>query len=170
MMEPAVVEELATLPDRARDPASPWSMVRPALRRTRTRRPVRRRSAAAWTSSRWGISLGVRVEVEHAERLPRVGGALLVSNRGLGVFEPAALAVGVRKVIGRRIRVIGAPSVPVVGDLLRKLGALGPTRATSPRCCAPATWPPRPSAIDVAAHRRRGAAARSARRHRSASP
>jgi hypothetical protein len=74
----------------------------------------------------WGISLGVRAEVEHAERLPRVGGALIVSNRGLGVVEPAALAVGVRKVIGRRIRVIGAPSMPVVGDFLRKLGALSP--------------------------------------------
>jgi hypothetical protein len=71
------------------------------------------------------LSVGVRVEVEHGERLPRVGGALVVANRGLGIVEPAALAVGVRKAVGRRLRVAGAPDVPVLGDLLRKVGALG---------------------------------------------
>jgi hypothetical protein len=71
------------------------------------------------------LSVGVRVEVEHGERLPRVGGALVVANRGLGIVEPAALAVGVRKAVDRRLRVAGAPDVPVLGDLLRKVGALG---------------------------------------------
>jgi hypothetical protein len=71
------------------------------------------------------LAIGVRVEVEHGERLPRIGGALVVANRGLGIVEPAALAVGVRKAVGRRLRVIGAPDAPFVGDLLRKLGALG---------------------------------------------
>jgi hypothetical protein len=71
------------------------------------------------------LTIGIRVDVEHGERVPRVGGALVVANRGLGVIEPAALAVAVRKVAGRRLRVIGAPDVPVVGDLLRKAGALG---------------------------------------------
>jgi hypothetical protein len=71
------------------------------------------------------LALGVRVHVEHGERLPRIGGALVVANRGLGIIEPAALAVGVRQAVGRRLRVIGAPDVPVVGDLLRKVGALG---------------------------------------------
>jgi hypothetical protein len=71
------------------------------------------------------LALGVRVHVEHGERLPRIGGALVVANRGLGIIEPAALAVGVRQAVGRRLRVIGAPDVPVAGDLLRKIGALG---------------------------------------------
>jgi hypothetical protein len=71
------------------------------------------------------LTIGIRVDVERGERVPRVGGALVVANRGLGVIEPAALAVAVRKVAGRRLRVIGAPDIPVVGDLLRKAGALG---------------------------------------------
>jgi hypothetical protein len=71
------------------------------------------------------IAFGVRVEVEHAERLPRIGGALLVANRGLGLVEPAALAVAVRVAVGRRLRVIGAPDAPVLGDILRKIGAVG---------------------------------------------
>jgi hypothetical protein len=68
--------------------------------------------------------LGVRTRVEHGHRLPDVGGALLVANRGLGLLEPAALAVGVADVTGRRVRVIGAPDVPVLGPLAHKLGAL----------------------------------------------
>lgn len=71
------------------------------------------------------LALGVRVEVEHADRIPRLGGALLVSNRGLGIVEPAALAVAVRQAVGRRLRVIGAPDLPVLGDVLRKIGAVG---------------------------------------------
>ena len=125
MIEPAAVEELATLPDRARGPVSPWAMVR---RRFHGRFEVDPFGGDAQLMDllAWGIALGVRAEVEHAERLPRVGGALIVSNRGFGVFEPAAVAVGVRKVTGRRVRVIGAPGVPVVGDLLRKFEALSP--------------------------------------------
>ena len=68
---------------------------------------------------------GVRVRVEHGHRLPEVGGGLLVANRGLGFLEPAALAIAVRQVTGRRVRVIGAPDLPVLGPLARKLGALG---------------------------------------------
>jgi hypothetical protein len=71
------------------------------------------------------LALGVRVEVEHAERLPRIGGALVVANRGLGIFEPAALAIAIRESVGRRLRVIGAPDVPFLGDALRKIGAVG---------------------------------------------
>ncbi|HMG27861.1 MAG TPA: hypothetical protein VKH36_13725 [Acidimicrobiia bacterium] len=71
------------------------------------------------------LALGVRVDVEHAERIPRLGGALVVANRGLGLFEPAALAVAVRQTVGRRLRVIGAPDLPVLGDVLRKIGAVG---------------------------------------------
>jgi hypothetical protein len=66
----------------------------------------------------------VRVRVEHPDRLPEAGPAVLVSNRGLGVIEPAALAVALRQEVGRRLRVVGAPDVPIFGDLARKLGAV----------------------------------------------
>jgi 1-acyl-sn-glycerol-3-phosphate acyltransferase len=66
----------------------------------------------------------VHVQVDHPERLPEDGPAVLVSNRGLGVVEPAALSVALRQEAGRRLRVIGAPDVPVLGDLMRKLGAV----------------------------------------------
>jgi len=71
------------------------------------------------------LAFGVRVEVEHAERLPRIGGALVVANRGLGIIEPAAVAIAVRVAVGRRLRVIGASDAPIVGDILRKIGAVG---------------------------------------------
>lgn len=71
------------------------------------------------------LELGVRVEVEHAGRLPRIRGALVVANRGLGIFEPAALAIAVRQAVGRRLRVIGAPELPFIGDVFRKIGAIG---------------------------------------------
>ena len=71
------------------------------------------------------LAFGVRVEVEHAERLPRIGGALVVANRGLGIIEPVALAIAVRAAVARRLRVIGAPDAPVLGDVLRKIGAVG---------------------------------------------
>ena len=67
----------------------------------------------------------VRVHVERGENLPRVGPALIVANRGVGLFEPIVLVIGVRRVNGRRLRVVGAPELPVVGPLLNKLGAIG---------------------------------------------
>lgn len=67
----------------------------------------------------------VRVDVDHAERLPRRGPALLVANRGFGLFEPIVLGFAVRRVLGRRLRIVGAPDLPVVGPAARKLGAIG---------------------------------------------
>jgi 1-acyl-sn-glycerol-3-phosphate acyltransferase len=67
----------------------------------------------------------VRVEVDHAERLPRTGPALLVSNRGLGLAEPLVLGLAVRRALRRRLRIVGAPEVPVLGPFARKLGAIG---------------------------------------------
>jgi hypothetical protein len=66
----------------------------------------------------------VRVQVDHPERLPEDGAAVLVSNRGLGFMEPAVLAIALRQEVGRRLRVIGAPDIPLAGDLMRKLGAV----------------------------------------------
>jgi 1-acyl-sn-glycerol-3-phosphate acyltransferase len=67
----------------------------------------------------------IRVDVEHRARVPRTGPALLVSNRGLGLAEPLVLGLAVRRAAGRRLRIIGAPEVPVLGPFTRKLGAIG---------------------------------------------
>jgi len=67
----------------------------------------------------------LRVTVEHGEGVPRSGPALLIANRGIGFLEPLAVVRAVRAACGRRTRVVGAPEVPVLGDALRKLGALG---------------------------------------------
>jgi len=67
----------------------------------------------------------IRVHVEHGELLPRSGPALLVANRGLGVLEPMVIGEAVKQASRRRIRVIGAPEVPVLGPAIRKLGAIG---------------------------------------------
>ncbi|MCU1430634.1 MAG: glycerol acyltransferase [Actinomycetia bacterium] len=66
----------------------------------------------------------VRVRVDHPERIPATGPAALVSNRGLGVGEPAALGVAMRQYAQRRLRVVGAPIVPVLGAVSRRLGAV----------------------------------------------
>jgi 1-acyl-sn-glycerol-3-phosphate acyltransferase len=65
------------------------------------------------------------VVVEGGDRVPRVGAALLVANRGIGLVEPVALVRAVRLAAGRRLRVVGAPELPVVGDALRTFGAIG---------------------------------------------
>lgn len=71
------------------------------------------------------VRVGVRVRVTHPELLPTSGPAVLVSNRGLGVAEPVVLAVAVREAVGRRLRVLGAPELPVLGDAARRLGGIG---------------------------------------------
>jgi 1-acyl-sn-glycerol-3-phosphate acyltransferase len=65
------------------------------------------------------------VNVEGAARVPRLGPALLVANRGVGILEPLALMRAVRAAAGRRVRVVGAPELPVLGDALRAVGAIG---------------------------------------------
>jgi 1-acyl-sn-glycerol-3-phosphate acyltransferase len=70
------------------------------------------------------FTAGLRVQVHGAEHLPRSGPALLVANRGFGVLEPTVLALAMRQEVGRRLRVVGAPDLPVVGDLVRKLGGI----------------------------------------------
>ena len=114
-LEPAVV-------DRARDAARPGAGTGVAVASMSVRRFRRTRSTVDpfggdpqldGPRRDAGISLGVRRPRSSTPSGSRsVGGALLVSNRGLGVVEPAALAVAVRQVVGRRLRVIGAPSVP----------------------------------------------------------
>jgi 1-acyl-sn-glycerol-3-phosphate acyltransferase len=66
----------------------------------------------------------VRVRVQGAEHVPESGPAVIVSNRGFGVVEPAALGVAVERATGRRLRVVGAPDIPLLGTLTRRLGAI----------------------------------------------
>jgi 1-acyl-sn-glycerol-3-phosphate acyltransferase len=80
------------------------------------------------------FTAAVRVSITGEEHLPRTGAAVLVANRGFGIVEPAALAVAVRRAVGRRLRVVGAPSVPVLDAVARRLGAI----AASPRDVAAA--------------------------------
>ncbi len=65
------------------------------------------------------------VAVEGGARVPRLGPALLVANRGVGLLEPLAIMRAVRAAAGRRVRVVGAPELPVLGDALRSVGAIG---------------------------------------------
>ncbi len=74
------------------------------------------------------LDLLVRVHVEGAEQIAP-GAATLVMNRGLGVAEPAALAVAVAREVGRRVRVVGAPDVTGLGGALRRVGAIGSSPA-----------------------------------------
>lgn len=66
----------------------------------------------------------VRVHIDGADRLPDTGPAVFVMNRGLGVLEPTALAIAVRRQVGRRLRIIGTPAIPFVGGFLRRLGSV----------------------------------------------
>jgi 1-acyl-sn-glycerol-3-phosphate acyltransferase len=68
--------------------------------------------------------LVARVEVRDGDNIPARGPALLVSNRGFGLLEPAALGVAVRRVRGRRLRIVGTPDVAFLGDALRALGGI----------------------------------------------
>jgi hypothetical protein len=65
------------------------------------------------------------VAVERGERVPDVGPALLIANRGVGLLEPLAVTRAVRRAAGRRTRVVGAPELPILGDALRTLGTIG---------------------------------------------
>jgi hypothetical protein len=70
------------------------------------------------------VTAAVPVRVEGGEHVPSSGPAVIVANRGFGIAEPAALGLAVQRATGRRLRVVGAPSVPFLGTLSRRLGAL----------------------------------------------
>ena len=69
----------------------------------------------------------VPVEIEHGERIPATGAAVIVANRGLGFGEPTALSIAVREAVGRRLRIVGAPNVAFANGVLRRLGAIAAT-------------------------------------------
>jgi len=67
----------------------------------------------------------IRVEVRNGDRLPRLGPALLVANRSLGLAEPFVLTAAVHQRTRRRLRVVGTPNLPLVSTLTHKLGGIG---------------------------------------------
>ncbi|MFZ4516014.1 MAG: hypothetical protein ACOYN3_06860 [Acidimicrobiia bacterium] len=67
----------------------------------------------------------LRFTIEGAHHIPVTGAASLVCNRGLGLAEPFVLATAVRSAVGRRLRIEGAPPLPIVREMAYKLGALG---------------------------------------------
>ncbi len=95
-----------------------------------------RRARGAYAVDEWGLDpdlvavadpiLGLRWElsVEGAERLPTVGGAVLVFNRRLGASEPWVLARAIRRATGRFVRTVGVPDVAPVGPFLRRFGGV----------------------------------------------
>jgi 1-acyl-sn-glycerol-3-phosphate acyltransferase len=97
---------------------------------------LQRRATGAADVDEWGLDpelvalanpiLAARwdIEVTGADRLPAVGGALLVFNRRFGVSEPWVLARGVRQATGRFVRTVGLPDVAPVGPLLRRFGGV----------------------------------------------
>jgi hypothetical protein len=66
----------------------------------------------------------LRPMVEGAARLPDVGTAVLVANRGYSGLEPAVLIAAVRDACHRRLRVVGYADVPYFGETARRLGAV----------------------------------------------
>ena len=76
----------------------------------------------------------VRVHVDGAERFPASGPAVFVMNRGLGILEPTALAIALRRHAGRRLRVVGTPALPFVGGFLRRLGSVNGTPDDAGAC------------------------------------
>ena len=70
------------------------------------------------------LALRWDIEVRGAERLPSVGGAVLVFNRRFGLSEPWVLARGVRQATGRFVRTVGVPDLAGVGPFLRRFGGV----------------------------------------------
>jgi hypothetical protein len=64
----------------------------------------------------------LRVRVEGDDVLPAEGGAILVTNRRVGIGEPVALSVALRKRTGRLIRPVGAPDTPYLAPMVRRFG------------------------------------------------
>lgn len=80
------------------------------------------------------FTAAIRVDVEGGEHVPTAGAAVLVANRGFGIVEPAVLGIAVRRVASRRLRIVGAPAVPALGGLARRLGAISAS-APDMRAC-----------------------------------
>ena len=152
--------------DRIARPETPWSA-------------LRRRLSGRYPVDPFGLdpqladlcvplfTAAVRVRIAGGEHVPTTGAAVIVSNRGFGIAEPAALGVAVQRASGRRLRVVGAPDLPFVGTAMRRLGAIS---SSGPGCrVGAARRPPRrhPARAHLVANRRGRRAARGRARSRS---
>ena len=102
--------------------------------------PVGRRLRGAYEVDEWGLdpelvalvdpisALRWEIGVRGAERLPAVGGGVLVFNRRWGVSEAWVLARGIRQASGRFVRTVGVPDGGpiggVTGPMLRRFGGV----------------------------------------------
>ena len=117
-----------------------------SVRATRSRTMVRRRIGGRFPIDAFGFDPQIvdlvtpvfdtllRVEVEGGEHVPATGPAAIVANRGFGIFEPSVLGIAVRRTVARRLRIVGAPEVPALGGLVRRLGAIS-SSAPDMRAC-----------------------------------
>jgi 1-acyl-sn-glycerol-3-phosphate acyltransferase len=80
------------------------------------------------------FAAALRIDVTGGENLPTTGPAVLVANRGFGIAEPAVLGIAVRRTVHRRLRIVGAPALPALGGIARRLGAISAT-APDLRAC-----------------------------------
>ncbi|HZJ27208.1 MAG TPA: hypothetical protein VFF40_09400 [Acidimicrobiia bacterium] len=110
--------------DRAQPPEAPWTAAR---RRASGRYPIDPHGFDPHLRDLLLplVGVGLRYEVDHPEHLPERGPALLVANRAMGLVEPLVLTLAVRTARRRRLRIVGVPDWPVVGDVLHKLGGIG---------------------------------------------
>jgi 1-acyl-sn-glycerol-3-phosphate acyltransferase len=76
----------------------------------------------------------LRVEITDGQNLPKTGPAVLIANRGFGVAEPAVLGISVRRTVRRRLRITGAPMVPALSGIARRLGAISASAADLRAC------------------------------------
>ena len=95
-----------------------------------------RRLHGAYTIDEWGLDpelvalanplLALRwdIKVTGADRLPAVGGAVLVFNRRFGISEPWVLARGVRQACGRFVRTVGVADIAPIGPFVRRFGGV----------------------------------------------
>jgi hypothetical protein len=97
---------------------------------------ARRRMSGSDVIDEWGLDpdlvsladpafvLRWDLRVTGAERLPAVGGAVLVFNRRLGLSEPWVVARGIRHATGRYVRTVGVPDVAPMGPFIRRFGGV----------------------------------------------
>ena len=80
------------------------------------------------------FSSTLRVDITGGENVPSSGPAVLIANRGFGIFEPAVLGLAIRRAVQRRLRITGAPGVPMLGGFARRLGAISASAADLRAC------------------------------------
>jgi hypothetical protein len=80
------------------------------------------------------FSAALRVDITGGGNVPKSGPAVLIANRGFGIFEPAVLGISVRRSVNRRLRITGAPAVPALGGIARRLGAISASAADLRAC------------------------------------